>query len=187
MTTTNLKAQNNSFENDVKTIDALMKASYEVVSGEKGAKRQWERDNHLHHPKAVYSYFDREQKKQATMTLQEFHKETDEMIFGTAFYENEINREVRIFGNIAHVWSNIEVVNPVINQALTDANCTWDDIDAIAVTYAPGLIGSLLIGTLAARTYAIIKNNHYTPFITSKPTSTPIFCATINRNFQCWR
>lgn len=44
MTTTNLKAQNNShLENDVKTIDALMKASYEVVSGEKGAKRQWEK------------------------------------------------------------------------------------------------------------------------------------------------
>lgn len=41
MTTGNLKAQNKSFENDAKTIDALMKASYEVVSGERGAKRQW--------------------------------------------------------------------------------------------------------------------------------------------------
>lgn len=39
------------------------------------------------------------------MTLQEFHKETDDMVFGTAFYESEINREVRVFGNIAHVWS----------------------------------------------------------------------------------
>lgn len=62
MTTGNLKAQNKTFENDAKTIDALMKASYEVVSGEKVAKRQWERDNYLHHPKAVYSYFDRKQK-----------------------------------------------------------------------------------------------------------------------------
>ncbi|OYX38667.1 tRNA (adenosine(37)-N6)-threonylcarbamoyltransferase complex transferase subunit TsaD [Candidatus Saccharibacteria bacterium 32-50-10] len=53
--------------------------------------------------------------------------------------------------------SHIEVINPVINKALTDAHCTWDDIDAIAVTYAPGLIGSLLIGTLAARTLAIQK------------------------------
>jgi N6-L-threonylcarbamoyladenine synthase len=35
---------------------------------------------------------------------------------------------------------------------------TWDDIDAIGVTYAPGLIGSLLIGSLTARTLAIIKN-----------------------------
>lgn len=54
--------------------------------------------------------------------------------------------------------SHIEVINPVINQALADAGCTWDDIDAIAVTYAPGLIGSLLVGTLAARTLAITHN-----------------------------
>ena len=53
----------------IHTIDALIKASYEVVSGEKGAKRQWERDNNLHHSKAVYSYYDREDQKQATMTL----------------------------------------------------------------------------------------------------------------------
>lgn len=59
--------------------------------------------------------------------------------------------------------SHIEVINPVINQALHDANCTWDDIDAIAVTYAPGLIGSLLVGTLAARTLAILKNKPLYP------------------------
>lgn len=52
--------------------------------------------------------------------------------------------------------SHIEVIGPVVNAALEQAQCTWDDIDAIAVTYAPGLIGSLLIGTLAARTLAIV-------------------------------
>ena len=82
--------------------------------------------------------------------------------------------------------SHIEVINPVINQALTDANCTWDDIDAIAVTYAPGLVGSLLIGTLAARTLAILKNkplypvHHieahvYANFLTESPSTTPAF------------
>lgn len=59
--------------------------------------------------------------------------------------------------------SHVEVINPVINQALSDAGCTWDDIDGIAVTYAPGLIGSLLIGTLAARTLALIKNKPLYP------------------------
>ncbi|MGV9002125.1 MAG: tRNA (adenosine(37)-N6)-threonylcarbamoyltransferase complex transferase subunit TsaD [Candidatus Saccharimonadaceae bacterium] len=54
--------------------------------------------------------------------------------------------------------SHIEVINPVIEQALTDANLTWKDIDGIAVTYAPGLLGSLLVGTLAARTIARQKN-----------------------------
>lgn len=59
--------------------------------------------------------------------------------------------------------SHIEVINPVINKALADANLTWDDIDTIAVTYAPGLVGSLLIGTLAARTIALLKNKPLYP------------------------
>lgn len=59
--------------------------------------------------------------------------------------------------------SHIEVINPVINQALTEAHATWDDIDAIAVTYAPGLVGSLLVGTLAARSLALLKNKPLYP------------------------
>ena len=54
--------------------------------------------------------------------------------------------------------SHLEVIMPVIKKALKDASCTWDDIDAIAVTHAPGLLGSLLIGTLTARTLAILHN-----------------------------
>jgi N6-L-threonylcarbamoyladenine synthase len=53
--------------------------------------------------------------------------------------------------------SHIESITPVIEQALSDAGCTWDDIDGIAVTYGAGLGGSLLIGVLAARTLAITK------------------------------
>jgi len=53
--------------------------------------------------------------------------------------------------------SHIEAITPVIQQALEQANCTWDEIDAIAVTYGAGLGGSLLIGVLAARTLAITK------------------------------
>jgi N6-L-threonylcarbamoyladenine synthase len=51
--------------------------------------------------------------------------------------------------------SHIESITPVIQQALNEASCTWDDIDAIAVTYGAGLGGSLLIGVLTARTLAI--------------------------------
>ncbi len=54
--------------------------------------------------------------------------------------------------------SHIEVINPVIDEALSSANLTWDDIDGIAVTYAPGLSGSLLVGTLTARTIAAQRN-----------------------------
>src|ERR1700712_54488 len=51
--------------------------------------------------------------------------------------------------------SHMEAMTPVVTQALADADCTWDDIDAIAVTYGAGLGGSLLIGVLTARTLAI--------------------------------
>ncbi len=53
--------------------------------------------------------------------------------------------------------SHLEVMMPVVDKALSDAKCDWDDIDAIAVTHAPGLLGSLLIGTLTARTLAILR------------------------------
>jgi N6-L-threonylcarbamoyladenine synthase len=54
--------------------------------------------------------------------------------------------------------SHIEVILPVIHEALEQANCTWDDIDGIAVTAGPGLLGSLLIGTLTARSLALTHN-----------------------------
>lgn len=54
--------------------------------------------------------------------------------------------------------SHLEAILPVIDKALSDASCSWEDIDAIAVTHAPGLLGSLLIGTLTARTLAILHS-----------------------------
>lgn len=54
--------------------------------------------------------------------------------------------------------SHIECISTVVQQALTDANCSWDDIDAIAVTYGAGLGGSLLIGVMTARTLAIVHD-----------------------------
>jgi N6-L-threonylcarbamoyladenine synthase len=54
--------------------------------------------------------------------------------------------------------SHIHSITTVIAQSLTNANMTWDDIDAIAVTYGAGLGGCLLVGVTAARTLAITKN-----------------------------
>ena len=52
--------------------------------------------------------------------------------------------------------SHLEAMLPVVDKALSDAGVSWEEIDAIAVTHAPGLLGSLLIGTLTARTLAIL-------------------------------
>ena len=58
--------------------------------------------------------------------------------------------------------SHLEAILPVIDQAFQDGNLLkngqndWSKIDAIAVTHTPGLLGSLLVGTLTARTLAIL-------------------------------
>jgi len=54
--------------------------------------------------------------------------------------------------------SHIEVINGVIEEALTQARLSWDDIDGIAVTYGAGLGGCLLVGVMTARTLAITKD-----------------------------
>jgi len=46
---------------------------------------------------------------------------------------------------------HIEKINQVIKQALTEANVTLQDIDAIGVTYGPGLVGALLVGVAEAK------------------------------------
>lgn len=88
---------------------------------------------------------------------------------GTRLLSNVINSQIDIhsvYGGVVPevaARSHLEVILPVVQKALDDASCTWDDIDAIAVTYAPGLVGSLLIGTLAARTLALLKNKPLYP------------------------
>ena len=52
---------------------------------------------------------------------------------------------------------HIEKVNQVIKAALKEADCTLDDIDAVAVTYGPGLVGALLVGVGAAKAISYAK------------------------------
>jgi N6-L-threonylcarbamoyladenine synthase len=49
---------------------------------------------------------------------------------------------------------HVEAIGPVIREALEEARCSLDDVDAIAVTHGPGLIGSLLVGLCAAKAIA---------------------------------
>lgn len=58
---------------------------------------------------------------------------------------------------------HIENITLVIEETLNKANMTMDDITAIAVTYGPGLIGSLLIGLMAAKTLAFTYNKPLIP------------------------
>ena len=52
---------------------------------------------------------------------------------------------------------HIEKINQVIEEALKEAEVTLDDIDAIGVTYGPGLVGALLVGVAEAKAIAYAK------------------------------
>lgn len=52
---------------------------------------------------------------------------------------------------------HIEKINQVIEEALSEAKMTLDDIDAIGVTYGPGLVGALLVGVAEAKAIAYAK------------------------------
>ena len=52
---------------------------------------------------------------------------------------------------------HIEKINVVIEQALSEARMTLDDLDAIGVTYGPGLVGALLVGVSEAKAIAYAK------------------------------
>lgn len=72
----------------------------------------------------------------------------------------QIKSHQRFGGVVPEVASrhHIEVITVCIKDALAEANVTYDDLDAVAVTYGPGLVGSLLIGVTAAKAVAFAHN-----------------------------
>ena len=59
--------------------------------------------------------------------------------------------------------NHIENITIVLDEILNKSNMTLDEIDAIGVTYGPGLIGSLLIGVQAAKTIALVTGKPLIP------------------------
>ena len=76
---------------------------------------------------------------------------------GRIVRSNVINSQIDVhkqFGGVVPEVASrkhLEAINTVIDEALNEANVTINDIDAIAVTYAPGLVGALLVGVSAAK------------------------------------
>ncbi|MBC1499338.1 tRNA (adenosine(37)-N6)-threonylcarbamoyltransferase complex transferase subunit TsaD [Listeria weihenstephanensis] len=83
---------------------------------------------------------------------------------GTEMLSNVIASQIeshkRFGGVVPEIASrhHVEQITIVLEEALTQADVTMDDIDAIAVTEGPGLVGALLIGVNAAKTLAFIHN-----------------------------
>lgn len=111
---------------------------------------------------------------------------------GSNILSNIVNSQIdihKIYGGVVPeiaARSHIEAIMPVVEKAISDSKITWEKIDAIAVTHTPGLLGSLLVGTLTARTLAILhnkplyaihhlKSHIYANWLETTQTSTPQF------------
>jgi N6-L-threonylcarbamoyladenine synthase len=86
---------------------------------------------------------------------------------------------------------HLEVIVPVVEKALAEAGVTLGDLDGIAVTYGPGLVGSLLVGCSMAKALAwvhglpLIGVNHleghvYAAFLTEDPPEYPFLALVVS-------
>jgi len=110
-----------------------MKALYEVVSGPAGEPRQWSRDRSLYIPGVRFvsmNVNDKGEPVARVMDHQQFVDASDHQVVSTGFYEWEIRRETKRFGNIAHVFSTYESRitkdGPVIARGVNSVELYWD-------------------------------------------------------------
>jgi len=98
---------------DVSSIDSIIKAFYATITGPKGQPRQWSRDRTLYTPDVRFVSLSEQDGKIRSVisTHQQFVNSTNESFVGGGFTEREINRVVRRFGNIAHIFSTYEFTN----------------------------------------------------------------------------
>lgn len=95
----------------------------------------------------------------------------------------QINSHQRFGGIVPEVASrhHLEWITRVLDDALTQAEIQPDDLDAVAVTYGPGLVGSLLVGLMAGKTFALAHN---LPIIPVNHLAGHIAAANFNHSIQ---
>lgn len=93
---------------DVVSIDSIIDAYYEVVSGPAGALADVERDRFLHHPDhwVAIANVDAEGRPVVNVGNLDTYHGPDPQPRAQPFYERETDRAVQRFGSVAHVWSS---------------------------------------------------------------------------------
>ena len=107
--TTEIKEANPA---DVASIDAIMKAVYDVISGAAGEKRDWDRFRTLFHKDARMIPSGKNPQTGVfgarAYTPEEYIKRSEPVFAKDGFYERETARRTEIYGNIAHIFSTYE-------------------------------------------------------------------------------
>jgi N6-L-threonylcarbamoyladenine synthase len=70
---------------------------------------------------------------------------------------SQVDLHARFGGVVPEIASraHVELINPVVAEALLEAGCTGPDVTAVAATIGPGLVGALLVGVSAAKAFAL--------------------------------
>ncbi|MBT8189849.1 MAG: hypothetical protein KJO29_05430, partial [Bacteroidia bacterium] len=100
--------QTQNYEADVKSLDNIMTVLYEVISGDKGVERDWNRFNNLftHEAKLIPSSADKDGRiKYNVLSPQDYIDSSGAWLVENGFHEKEIKREVQHFGSLIHIWS----------------------------------------------------------------------------------
>ncbi|HEX4637890.1 MAG TPA: hypothetical protein VH170_00220 [Chthoniobacterales bacterium] len=99
---------------DVESIDAIIAASYDVISGPAGKKRDWERERSLFYPgarlipTATVPGETNVDLAPLVLDVEGYIARVEPLFAKEGFYETEVARRVEQFGRIAHVWSTYE-------------------------------------------------------------------------------
>ena len=97
---------------DVKSVDAILAALYDVISGPKGKERDWDRMRSLFIPDArlIPSRVnkDTQQVDAIVLSIDGYIARSSSTMTTNGFFEHSIHNQVEQFGNIAHVWSTYE-------------------------------------------------------------------------------
>ena len=96
---------------DVESIDAIIKASYDVISGSKDEARDWDRERSLFHPESRHMPTRMSESGEFVVDVMDvdgFIERAAPYFAKEGFYEYEIARKTEQFGNIAHVFSTYE-------------------------------------------------------------------------------
>lgn len=99
------------YESDTESIQSTIDALYEVISGEAGVERDWERFKHLFAPdgRLVPTFTNREGDiAYLNWTPAEYAERAGASLERDGFFESEIGQKVEQFGNIAHVFSTYD-------------------------------------------------------------------------------
>jgi hypothetical protein len=118
---------------DVKSIDAIIKAVYNVISGDSAVKRNWDRMRTLFIPEArMMSTGKRGDGTMSyrAMSLEDYIRLSTPFLEKNGFFEYEISRKTDQFGNIAHVFSTYQS-----KYKRSDANPFARGINSIQLMY----------------------------------------------------